>query len=80
MRSNHFHLNAEQLDLPDYWQAVTHLYEQHHQLPPEAQEALYRQPLEVILEQPALKQQTWAQWGHCYFNQQLKAAKTQATL
>jgi len=53
VRNHHLHQNMAQLDLPNYQQAITTLYEQHHQLPPSAQEALYQQPLEVILDQPA---------------------------
>jgi len=80
LRNNHLHQNAARLDLPNYQQAIATLYEQRHQLPPAAQEALYRQPLEVILEQPAPRLQTWAIRGHQYFTRQLKAAKTQARL
>jgi len=53
VRNHHLHQNAAELDHPNYQQAITTLYEQRHQLPPAAQEALYRQPLEVILDQPA---------------------------
>jgi len=58
----------------------TTLYEQQHQLPPMAQEALYQQPHEVLLKQPAPKLQTWTQCGLWYFTQQLRAAKSLATL
>jgi len=80
VRNHHLHQNAAELDCPNYQQAITTLYEQRHQLPPAAQEALYRQPLEVILDQPAPRLQKWAQRGHQYFTQQLKAAKTQARI
>jgi len=33
------------------------------------QEALYQQPLDILLEQPAPKLQTWVQHGHKYINQ-----------
>jgi len=56
------------------------LYELHPQLTPTAQRALYRQPLEQILEQPAPCLQQWVQTGYKYFNQQAKAAKKQAAL
>jgi len=78
--NTHLHQNAEQLNLQNYRQAIVNLYEQHQQIPPDAQEALYCQPLKVLLEQPAPRLQTWAQWGLSYFNQQLRAAKTQAKL
>jgi len=80
IRNTHLHRNAAQLDLPNYRQAVINLYEQRHLIPAMAQDALYRQPLEVILEQPPPRLQTYAQKGLTYFNQQLKAAKIQARL
>jgi len=76
----HLHQNHDQLNLPNYQQGVATLYEQRHQLPPAAQEALFWQPLETLMEQPAPQLQKWVQRGHSYFNQQLKAAKTQAAL
>jgi len=79
-RNQHLHNSASQLDLPDYRKAATTLYELRHQLPPSAQSALYRQPLEQILEQPAPRLQRWVQIGYRYFNQQTKAAKKQAAL
>jgi len=78
--NTHLHHQADQLDLPNYQQAIITLYEWRHQLPPDAQEALYQQPLEVVLEQPTPWLQTYAQRGLNYFNRQLKAAKTQACL
>jgi len=80
IRNTHLHRNANLLDLPNYHQAVINLYEQRHLIPATAQEALYRQPLEAILEQPLPRLQTYAQKGLTYFNQQLKAAKIQARL
>jgi len=52
LRNQHLHHNATQLNLPNYWQAAISLYEQQHQLPPDAQDALYHQPLKTILELP----------------------------
>jgi len=52
VRNEHLHRNSDQLNLPNYRQAIITLYDQHHQLPPDAQAALYRQPLETLLEQP----------------------------
>jgi len=72
--------SASQLDLPDYRQAASTLYELRYQLPPDAQTALYQQPLEQILALPAPRLQRWVQAGYKYFNQQLKAAKKQAAL
>jgi len=79
-RNDHLHHNVDQLDRPNYQQAVTTLYEQRHLLPPTAQQALYRQPLETMLELPTIRLQTWTTRGYDYFQQQLKAAKKQATL
>jgi len=78
--NTHLHQQADQFDLPNYWQAIINLYERHHQIPPDAQETLYRQPLEEVLKQPTPWLQTYAQWGLNYFNGQLKTAKTQAHL
>jgi len=75
---NHLHQHAAQS--PKVQQSMTTLYELWHQLPPAAQMALYQQPLETLLKQPTPKLQTWVQQGQHYFNQQLKAAKNQATL
>jgi len=50
IQKNHLCLNATQLILPNYWQAAMMLHEQHHQLPPAAQEALFWQPLDEIIE------------------------------
>jgi len=36
LRNEHLHQNADQLDLPNYRQAVITLYEQCHLLPPTA--------------------------------------------
>ncbi len=80
LRNGHLHLHADQLNLPNYKQAIINLYEQRQQIPPDAQTALYRQPIEALLEQPAPRLQTWAQRGTRYFNQQLRAAKAQAKL
>jgi len=80
LRNTHLHHNAAQLNLPNYQQATTNLYEQWHLLPPAAQEALYRQPLKERLKQPAPRFPKWTQWGLKYFTQQLRAAKSQAKL
>jgi len=79
-RNNHLHQNAGDLNLPNYRQAAINLYDQRHLIPPDAQEALYRLPLEKILEQPAPRLQQWTKRGLAYFNQQLQAAKIQAKI
>jgi len=79
-RNTHLHHNAAQLNLPNYQQAAITLHEQCHLIPLAAQEDLFRLPLEEILELLALRLQTWMQHGLKYFNQQLQAAKTQASI
>jgi len=80
VRNNHLHHMAENLSLPNYRQAAQSLYKQRHQLPPAAQEALFRQLIDTVLNLPRPWLQRWVQRGHAYFNQQLKAAKKQAAL
>ena len=80
VRNEHLHRNQDQLDLPNYRQAVTTLYDQRHLLPPAAQQALYQQPLDTVLELPTPRLQNWTTRGYDYFHRQLKAAKKQAIL
>jgi len=68
------------MDLPNYKKAVISLYDQRNQLPPNAQSALYWQPLETVLAFPASRLQTWTENGYAYFYQQMRAAKWQAAL
>jgi len=78
LRNQHLHHTANQmLNLLDFHQAARILYEQRDWLHPDAQAALYQQPLEQILELPAPCLEQWVVQGHKYFNQQLKAAKQQ---
>jgi len=51
-RNQQLHNDAGQLSLPDYWQAVTMLYDMSQQLPPDAQAALFCRPLQELLDQP----------------------------
>jgi len=80
LRNQHLHQNTGQLNLPDYRQAATTLYEQKDRLPQAAQDALSLQPLDCILNLPAPQLQQWVIRGHKYYNQQMKAAKNQAKL
>jgi len=80
LRNTHLHNRAAQMDLPNYKKAVISLYDQRNQLPPNAQSALYWQPLETVLAFPASRLQTWTENGYAYFYQQLQAAKRQAAL
>jgi len=52
LRNRHLHQDAGHLSIPDYQQAVRNLYERAHQIPPTACAALFRKPLEYMLEQP----------------------------
>ncbi len=80
LRNQHLHHNAAQLNIPNYQQAAMTLYEQRHQLPRAAQDALFRRPLDQILALPAPQLEQWVVRGHKYYNQQMKAAKKQETL
>jgi len=80
LRNAHLHNTVAQLDLPNYKQAVTTIYKQQHQLSTTAQAALYHQPIEVTLDQPAPKMQQWVTRGYNYFKQQLTAERKQAKL
>jgi len=80
LQNQHLHQHANQLNLPNYCQAATSLYKQREQLPQAAQEALYCQLLETILDLPDQHLEHWVVHGHKYFNQQVKAAKQQAKL
>jgi len=80
LRNEHLHHNAGQLDLPNYQQAARTLYEQKHLLSSRAQDSLYKQPLEQVLNLPPPKLQAWVVRGYKYFTQQLKAEKKQAAM
>jgi len=80
LRNQHLHQNTAQLNLPDYCQAAMTLYEQKDCLPRAAQDALFRHPLEHILNLPAPQLKQWVIHGYKYYNQQMKAAKNQAKL
>jgi len=79
-RNQHLHHQAATLNLPNYRQAATTLYEQCHNLSPTAQATLYRYSLEEVLALPAPRLEQWVLRGYKYYNQQLKAAKYQAIL
>jgi len=80
LRNQHLHCHANQLNLPDYHQAATALYEQCDQLPPAAQDALYQLTLAETLDLPAPCLEQWVVRGHKYFNQQVKAVKHHAQI
>jgi len=59
LRNQHLHQNTAQLNIPNYRQAATTLYEQKERLPKAAQDALFRQPLDHILNLPAPQLEQW---------------------
>ncbi len=59
--NQHLHQHGTPINLPNYRQAAISLIKQCHQLPPDAQEALYHQPLEMILDLPEPRLQQWVQ-------------------
>jgi len=77
-RNQHLHNDAGQLSLPNYQQAVQTLYERQDQLDPDAQAALFCQPLQEMLELPPAILSPWIVRAHKYMTQQAKAAKIRA--
>jgi len=80
LRNQHLHQDGGQLSMPNYQQAVTNLCECRQQFPPTTQEALFRRPLQEMLQLPPAALRTWLERSHLYVKQQLKAAKTRAIL
>ena len=80
LRNSHLHNTASTQNLPNYKQAAETLYEQRHKISPRAQEALFKIPLQQILELPLPRLQQWVVRGYRYFTQQLKAEQQQATM
>ncbi len=80
IRNQHLHHDAGRLSTPDYQQAVRTLYELGEQLPPDARTALFRYPLQHMLEQPPAVLRPWLERGYKYLRQQLKAAKARARI
>jgi len=80
MHNHHLHHDGGHLSLPNYQQAVTTIYEQKDQLPPEVQEALFQHPLDQMLEQTPAFLQSWIEQSQRYIQQQLKAAQKCAKL
>jgi len=80
LRNQQLHQNAGQLNLPNYQQAVTNLYERRQQFPPTTQAALFRRPLQEMLTLPPAALRAWLERSNQYVKQQLKAAKTHAIL
>jgi len=66
------HHTALMLNLPNYKQAAETLYAQRHKLSLRAQEALYKQPLQQVLELPPPQLQPWVIRGYQYFTKQIK--------
>ncbi len=79
-RNQHLHNDAGQLSLPDYRQVVHTMYEQRHQLPPAAQEAVFHRPIDQILALTPAAMREWIIRSQQYIQQQVCAAKTRAKL
>jgi len=80
LRNQHLHNDAGRLSLPDYQQAVQTMFDQRHQLPPTAQEAVFNRPIEQILALPPAAIREWIIRSQKYIQQQLRAAKTRAKI
>jgi len=80
VHNTHLHQTASTLDQPNYKQAAETLYAQRHKLSLRAQEALYKKPLQDILELSPPRLQQWVIRGYQYFTKQLKAEKQQAIM
>jgi len=80
LRNTHHHQDNENLNLPDYQQAVRTMYETSNQLPPGIKEAVFTKPLQEMLDQPPTTLRIWLERSTIYIRQQLKAAKTRAKL
>jgi len=80
LRNQHLHNDAGQLSLPDYRLAVQTMYEQRHQIPPAAQEAVFNRPIDQILALPPAAIREWIIRSQKYLQQQIRAAKTRAKL
>jgi len=80
VHNTHLHHTASMLDLPNYKQVAETLYAQRHKLSLRAQKALYKQPLQQVLELPPPWLQQWVIRGYQYFTKQIKAEKQQAIM
>jgi len=80
LRNHHLHQDNDALDRPDYQQAVHSLYKTSSQLPQATWEAVFRRPLQEMLDQPPAVLRKWLERSSLYIKQQLKAAKTRAKL
>jgi len=80
LRNQHLHQDGGNLSLPDYRQAILTMYDQRHQLPPAAQDAIFHRPIDQILDQTPAKLRTWIIRTNAYMKQQLRAAKARAKL
>jgi len=80
LRNQHLHNDKGHVNIPDYRRAVQTLFEQRHQVPPAAQEAIFHRPIAEILALPPAAIREWIIRSQKYFQQQLRAAKTRAKL
>jgi len=80
LHNQHLHQNNEAINCPDYQQAVQTMYKMGSQLPPSTREAVFRQPLQEMLDQPLAILWKWLEGSTLYIKQQLKAVKTRTKL
>jgi len=80
LRNTHLHQDNDNMNLPDYQQAVRTMYETGYQLPPMIREAVFTKPLQEMLNQPPTILGKWLERTTIYIRKQLKAAKTRAKL
>jgi len=75
LRNHHLHKNYDAMNYPDYQQAVRTMYETSSQLPTPVREAVFRRPLQDMLDLPPAVLCKWLERSSLYIKQQLKAAK-----
>jgi len=80
LQNQHLHNDAGHSSLPDYRLAVQTMFEQRHQIPPTAQEAIFNRPIDQILALPPAAIREWIICSQKYIQQQIRAAKTRAKL
>jgi len=66
LRNMHLHQDHDAMNLPDYQQAVRTMYEMGDQLPPMIREAVFKQPLQEMLDQPPAILRKWLERSTLY--------------
>jgi len=80
IHNQHLYQDNDAMNCPDYQQAVRTMYEMGTQLPPATREAVFKRPLQEMLDQPPAVLRKWLERSTIYIKQQLKAIKTRAKL